>query len=208
MIPSQLQPEPSDFNQKVRVKGLDFLRQNPNPDSKAWSNRSYWTEAIKDLCKAYNRICAYSSQWIPPAQGTPTIDHFIPKSIDPEQAYEWSNYRLSCQLLNSRKREFQDVIDPFIVQPGWFVLHFSSLHVKPGSDLDSHTKQRIISTINRLKLNDEESCIQSRESWLIPFCKGQYPFSFLKEKAPFIAYELERQKLVDKISGMYPSDFE
>lgn len=208
MIPVQLQPEPSDFNTKVRAKGLTFLHQNPSPDSKAWKNRSYWTAAINDLCNAYNRMCAYSAQWIPPAQGTPTIDHFIPKSIVPGQAYEWSNYRLSCQLLNSRKRELQDILDPFIIQPGWFVLHFPSLHVKPGLNLDVHTKQGVINTINRLKLNDEDSCIQSRESWLIPYCQGKYPFSFLKEKAPFIAYELERQKLVDKISSMYPSDLD
>ena len=208
MIPVQLQPEPSDFNKKVRVKGLAFLKNNPKPDSKAWKSRDYWTAAINDLCKAYNRMCAYSAQWIPPVQGNPTIDHYIPKSIVPGQAYEWSNYRLSCQLLNSRKREFQDVLDPFIIQPGWFVLHFPSLHVKPGSNLDTPTRQRVISTINRLKLNDEDSCIQSRESWLIPYCQGKYPFSFLKEKAPFIAYELERQKLVDKISSMYPSDLD
>jgi len=206
VIPVQLQPEPSDFNQKVRIKGLAFLKQEPHP--KVWKNRDYWTAAINDLCRAYNRICAYSAQWIPPAQGTPTIDHFIPKSVAPNQAYEWKNYRLSCQLLNSRKWTFQDVLDPFIIQPGWFVLDFPSLHIKPGSSLDDHIRQKVINTINRLKLNDEDSCIQSRESWLFPFCQGQYPFSFLKGKAPFIAYELERQNLVDKISSMYPMELD
>lgn len=208
MIPVQLQPEPSDFNQKVRVKGLDFLSQNSNPDSKAWKSRSYWTAAINDLYTAYNQICAYSAHWIPRCEGALTVDHFIPKSIAPDQAYEWSNYRLSCQLLNSRKREFQDVLDPFIIQPGWFVLNFPSLHIKPGLNLDAHTNQRVISTINRLKLNDEDSCIQSRESWLIPYCQEKYPFSFLKEKAPFIAYELERQQLVDKVLSIYPTDLD
>lgn len=201
MIPVQLQPEPSDFNEKVRRKGLAFLQQEANP--KAWKNRDYWTAAIHDLCGAYNRICAYSAQWIPPAQGTPTVDHFIPKSVAPDKAYEWSNFRLSCQLLNARKWTFQDVLDPFTIQPGWFVLDFPSLHVKADPSLDLHIKQKVISTINRLKLNDEESCVQSRESWLVPFCKGQYPFKFLKEKAPFIAYELERQNRVDAISAMY-----
>jgi hypothetical protein len=33
MIPVHLQPEPSDFNQKVRLKGLAFLQQEPIPSS-------------------------------------------------------------------------------------------------------------------------------------------------------------------------------
>jgi hypothetical protein len=105
--------------------------------------------------------------------------------------------------LNARKWTFQDVLDPFTIQPGWFILHFPSLYVKADPSLDLHIQQKVISTIDRLKLNDEDSCVQSRESWLIPFCRGQYPFTFLQEKAPFIAYELERQDLVDKISSMY-----
>jgi len=206
VIPVKLQPEPPDFNQKVRLQGLSFLEQEPNP--KVWSNREYWRRAIIDLCNSYQRICAYSAQWIPPAQGTPTVDHFIPKSIAPDKAYEWDNFRLSCHLLNSRKGDFQDVLDPFTIQPGWFVLNFYSLHVKANSSLDLHLQQKIKNTINRLKLNDEDSCIQSRESWLIPFCRGECTFLHLKSKAPFIAYELERQKLVGKVASMYPVELD
>jgi len=44
---------------------------------------------------------------------------------------------------------------------------------------------------------------QLRRSYqLINYCKKKYSFDYLKEKYPFIAYELERQGLVevDKIA--------
>ncbi len=201
MIPIEFQPEPFDFDQKVRLKGLAFLNQEPIPQT--WRNREYWRAAISDLCNSYNRICAYSAQWIPLGEGTPTIDHFIPKSVAPNLAYEWSNFRLSSHLLNTRKSSFQDVLDPFTIQPGWFILDFGSLFIKAGNSLDVDIRQKVMNTIKRLKLNDEDSCLQSRLSWLEPFCQGQLTFAFLKEKAPFIAYELERQNLVDKIRFMY-----
>ncbi|WP_255502582.1 hypothetical protein [Cylindrospermum sp. FACHB-282] len=36
----------------------------------------------------------------------------------------------------------------------------------------------------------------------MPYCKQEYSFEYLKSKVPFIAYELERQELVelDKIA--------
>ena len=55
------------------------------------------------------------------------VDHFYPKSVRPDMAYEWSNFRLASLKLNCRKREFQDVLDPFTIEPGWFCLSFPSL---------------------------------------------------------------------------------
>ncbi len=198
MIPVQEQPQPKEFEQKVRSKGLAFLKKVPNPQT--WSNHEYWRNSLEDLHEAYNQVCAYSAQWIPWIEGSPTVDHFIPKSVKPELAYEWSNFRLSCLKMNARKRDFDDILDPFQIQAEWFVLDFPSLLIKPNPNLDTSIKNKIRSTIKRLKLNDDDACVRSRQRWLIPYCKKQYPFEFLKEKAPFIAYELERQNLVDTIS--------
>ena len=38
-----------------------------------------------------------------------------------------------------------------------------------------------------------------RNAWLKPYCQSKELFSVLKKSAPFIAYELERQKLVEDI---------
>lgn len=200
MIPVQQQPEPKDFESKVRAKGRKFLRQVSRP--KTWENREYWRESLKDLYEAYNKVCAYSAQWIPRTEGSPTVDHFIPKSVKPELAYEWSNFRLSCLKMNARKRDFQDILDPFQIEPGWFILDFPSLLIKVNPDLEEPMKSQVRSTIKRLRLNDDDDCVKHRQDWLIQYCKGNITFKFLKETAPFIAYELERQNIVDSIASI------
>lgn len=200
MIPITQKPEPGDFESKVRSKGASFLRNVPQP--KVWDNREYWRESLEDLYTSYNQICAYSAQWIPWIEGTPTVDHFIPKSAKPELAYEWNNFRLSCQKMNSRKWTFQDVLDPFKIQNGWFILDFPSLLIKVSPDLEDPVKSQVKNTIKRLKLNDDDSCVKHRQDWLTQYCKGKFKFEFLKETAPFIAYELERQNLVESIASI------
>ena len=198
MIPIRQQPEPTDFESKVRSKGVAFLQTVPRP--KTWDNREYWRESLKDLYGAYNQICAYSAQWIPWIEGSPTVDHFIPKSVKPELAYEWSNFRLSCLKMNARKRDFQDVLDPFQIEIDWFILDFPSLLIKVSPVLEEPVKSQVRNTIKRLKLNDDDDCVKHRQDWLIQYCKGKITFEFLKETAPFIAYELERQNLVESIA--------
>jgi hypothetical protein len=200
VIPVRQQPEPTDFENRVRLKGLVFLQKVPCPQT--WDNREYWRDSLKDLYEAYNRICAYSAQWIPWIEGSPTVDHFIPKSVRPDLAYEWSNFRLSCQKMNSRKWTFQDVLDPFQIEHGWFILDFPSLLVRANPALEESIKNQVKSTIKRLKLNDDDDCVKHRQDWLMRYCEKKFPFEFLKETAPFIAYELERQGLVDTISSI------
>jgi hypothetical protein len=58
-------------------------------------------------------------------------------------------------------------------------------------------------TINRLGLNDE-NCVKSRLDWLLLYCVGDISLAFLKQKAPFIAYELRRQNLDYEIKTIMP----
>ncbi len=201
MRPVQEQPEPIDFEEKVRKPGLRFLKGNPKPES--WKNREYWRQAIPDLWKAYNGICAYSCHWIPPADGSITVDHYIPKSIKPSHAYEWSNFRLSTPKMNTRKGTHMDVIDPFKLQANWFTLVFPGLLVRPESNLLASEKQAVLETIERLQLNADESLINTRLRWVLEYCDGHIDFDYLKRMAPFIAYEIERQDLKATICRMY-----
>jgi uncharacterized protein (TIGR02646 family) len=198
VIPVKPKSEPADFSRKVRKPGLAFLQKDPQP--KNWKNREYWREILYDLHKSYNGICAYSAQWIPYDQDAATVDHFLPKSSYPQFAYEWSNYRLASRRMNSRKREYLDVLDPFTLAPDWLILHFPSLQIKSNPALQTHQRKQVTATIDRLMLNDE-ICIESRKYWLRAFCGG-CPFNFLERNAPFVSYELKRQDLVEKIASI------
>jgi len=191
-----LQPEPVSFDDNVRQPGMAFLGRTAEPTS--WKGREYWLHCLHDLYNSYSGICAYSAEWIPQTTGDPTVDHFVPKSANSRQTYEWPNFRLACLRFNRWKREFQDVLDPFEIQDDWFALDFPSLQIKPADRILVATQQRVRETITRLRLNTE-ICIRSRERWIKDFCTRQFTFEYLSANAPFIARELNRQGIVDTI---------
>ncbi len=130
------------------------------------------------------------------ARNTFSIDHFIPKSKNPSLAYKWSNFRYASSRFNSRKGA-RAILDPFTLQEGWFTLDFSSCLVKPGADMPPDQKNPVISTINILKLNDDEDLVEERKAWIEAHRKGEITFAHLEKMAPFIAFELRRQNLVE-----------
>ena len=205
LIPVALQPEPANFNIRVREPGTQFLNINSYPQSKDWKNRDYWQRCLPQLYESYRGICAYSAEWIPLETGVATVDHYTPKSIAPNLAYEWNNYRLASLKLNSRKGNFQDVIDPFLLTDGNFQLDFPSLIVKPNSTESEQRINSIDATIKRLKLNGE-SAIKSRIRWIKPYCKDEIGFHFLLQNAPFIGFELQRQNLKMQIKNIMRFD--
>ncbi len=198
MIPVEPQPEPENFDAEVRVPGNDFLSKRPAPSAKDFRNRNYWRKIFSELYVAYGRVCAYSCHWIARDSGAGTVDHFRPKSRHPNLAYEWSNYRLANLRYNNRKGNNEDVLDPFEIEIGWFVLDFPSVQVRPGSGLMRRRREQVQATIDRLHLNAED-VLETRLKYLRMYCKGRGSLDLLRELAPFIATELYRQNLSDRI---------
>ena len=199
MIRVERQPEPAEFDKVVRQPGVAYLKRHPNPTSNQWKSHSYWLEIRPQLRKSYRGTCAYCCHWIPADTGANTVEHFHPKDTYPKQAYEWSNYRLVSGTLNGRKGTREDILDPFEVQNGWFVIDFPSLLVKPAQELPPGIAQSVQITIDVLRLNDEGTCLQARVAYVREYCLNEIDFSYLTKKAPFIALELRRQDLVQSI---------
>src|SRR5918912_2982599 len=135
MIPVQQKPEPASFQANVRAPGRAFLAKYPRPTKKQYGKERarYCVNARGDLHTAYGGMCAYSAQWMP--LGDATVDHYIPKSHDPNLAFEWSNYRLSRDKLNHHKADSLDVMDPFKIKPDWFIINFTNFHIEPNPGL-------------------------------------------------------------------------
>ena len=90
--------------------------------------KDLWFHARSDLQKRYGRICAYTCQRIVGG----SVDHFLPKSKYPCLAYEWSNYRLSCEAANQAKGVKVGLMDPFQIDWGWFAISFPQCDVVVG----------------------------------------------------------------------------
>ncbi|WP_255333999.1 HNH endonuclease [Methanosarcina sp. KYL-1] len=199
MIPVQPQLEPSNFNIEVRTPGMQFLNRVRDPTNKQWKNNNYWTRCSQNLYSAYEGICAYTGIWV--SKSSATVDHFIPKSNNPHLAYEWSNYRLSCDKANNNKSN-ENILDPFQIHYNWFLLDFPSLLVRPNQNILRSDHDNVERTIDTLRLNSE-CFIEDRMHWLKEYIHNS-DFDFLKRHAPFVAYELQRQGLETQIVQMMP----
>jgi hypothetical protein len=186
LIHVEPQPEPPDFDAKVRKPGLSDLA---SPEGEL---RPHWRHCATQLWQAYKGVCAYSSLHIPRGTGALSVDHLLPKSKRRELAYEWSNYRLACVRMNARKNDLEDVLDPFEVQDGWFALELSTLEVVPGEGLPDALRAQVQKTIDRLDLNDDEF-VRARDAHYSAWKEGDMSFRLLLKFCPFLAKELLRQ---------------
>ena len=209
MMPVTPADEPSEFPAKVRDPGLRAIAEMVGERPKRRSGRAftkiadrredipaasfpdYWTKCLDELLQAYNHICAYSCFRIHPVTGAASVDHFAPKSRTWNKVYEWNNYRLAAARLNSRKNNFEDLVDPFEVQPGWFHLDLVSFQVFPNSELNKTLRIQIDATITRLGLNDFR---REREQDAQVYWDHDVTLKILRLESPFVAFELERQK--------------
>jgi len=191
-----MQAEPERFDARVRVPGNAFLTGVPQPTTAQWSKHAYWQKALPDMRNAYGAICAYCATWIPHSTGTHSVDHFIPKSQDTRLAYEWSNFRYVSARFNSRKGT-RVILDPFELLPDWFVIDFKTFFIKPNADLSLSQRESVSQTVKVLHLNDDDDLVDEREGWFTEYRDGHISFSHLRKRAPFIAYEIERQKLMN-----------
>ncbi len=200
MIPVHQQPEPATFDAQVRTPGLAYLAEMayalnlPLPPNA--TIEPYWRGAcLTDLHRAYGGICAYLCVFVERCSGGMSVDHFVAKSANAGLAYEWSNYRLACSIMNSRKRDYSDVLDPFALAHSLLMLQLSTGHIYPNPKLQVVARRIVEQTIERLGL-DDPICREMRARWFQEYLEYQLPSAYLKSKSPFVWYEAKRQGLL------------
>ena len=178
--------EPASFDARVRMPGLASLKKRKRRPP----FEPYWTRALDHLMKAYSEICAYSCFRIHPVTGARSADHFAPKSRDWQHVYEWLNYRLCCARLNARKNDFEDVLDPFVIETGWFRLELVGFQVVPSPEVQPPLRREIQATVERLGLDEfrRERAKDAEQYWA-----HDVSLRFLRVESPFVAEELRRQ---------------
>lgn len=200
MIPVRQQPEPATFNTQVRIPGLAHLAAKAYAlDQPLPANATitpWWRgDCLTDLHRAYGGVCAYLCVFVERCTGGMSVDHFVAKSANAGLAYEWSNYRLACSIMNSRKNDYSDVLDPFALTHGLFMLQLSTGHIYPNPDLHAVALRIVEQTIERLGL-DDAICREMRARWYQDFLEHDLPPDYLKSKSPFVWHEAKRQGLL------------
>jgi hypothetical protein len=198
LIPVQPQPEPTSFDQKVRSKGAAFLKSNPPTipvPSKFWNNRDYWRAALSDLRKSYSELCAFSAVAICPLSGFGTVEHFKPKRHHPTDAYEWSNFRLVCGLMNGRKGDHQDVLDPFTLPDDVFELNPLSGGIYVHPNCPAKLRFAAQATIDRLQL-DDGVCRRLRKKHVYKIVEREWTHREAMAQSPFVFARLKAQGLI------------
>lgn len=199
MIHVDPQPEPASFDVDVRQKGNAWLVKNgfdhTLPLPSGTHPPAYWRACLDDLYSSYNQCCAYLSVFFERTTGGATADHFIAKTQRADLIYEWKNYRLASSIMNSRKRVYEDVLDPFEIETGWFQLELVSGRIFPNPQIQQDTKNAVQATINRLGLDDPRNR-EMRARHYQEFTKELYTEAFLKIRSPFVWHEANRQNLL------------
>lgn len=199
MIPVKRQPEPDTFDVKVRKKGMRYLRKNAIPLDQPLPEGTklypYWRTCLDDLYSKYNGQCAYLAIFFERVTGGGSVDHFVAKSKRADLAYEWNNYRLASSIMNSRKGEFDDVLDPFEIREDMFHLELVSGRIYPNPGLSVEELKRVSNTITRLGL-DDPGCREMRARHYQQYCQESYTEDFLKGYSPFVWHEANRQGLL------------
>jgi len=196
MIPVTLPAPPPHYETRVRQPGMLFLAATPNPTSAEWNQHRFWQNIHQDLYRGHRGVCVYCASWTPHPRSRrgvdhTSIDHFVPKSKNRTLAYEWSNFRLVRSRLNNRKDNFEDVLDPCTLQPGWFHLDFTTFFLEPDATLPAEAKRQVAATIQRLLLNDDFSYVNERARVVYRYTAGKFSFADIQKLYPFIAFEMQ-----------------
>jgi len=190
MIPVAAQPEPAAFDADVRQKGLANLKKNGFPLDQPLPPKAdiepYWRACLTDLHQAYGGVCAYLGVFFERVMGGGSVDHFIAKS---------THAGLACSTMNSRKREYSDVLDPFVLAPDLFRLQLSTGHIYPNPKFPAIPMRIVEETIERLGLDDQQ-CRELRARWYQEYLEHGLPSDYLRRKSPFVWHEANRQGLL------------
>ena len=190
--------EPENFETKVGVRGKRLLRTyklRPPVESKFWKGKEHWRDALDELGDSYGWVCAYAAMRIERVTGSRSVEHFRPISKYPSLAYDWNNFRLVCGLMNGRKGNDEDVLDPFEITGRVFDLNAFSGEIRLHDECPRRFKSLARSTIQRLKLDDAR-CNKARLEHIDSILKRDWSEAESKRQSPFVFSRLREQGLI------------
>jgi uncharacterized protein (TIGR02646 family) len=162
-------PETPEILQEADQWGVEYAANKAaNPSySFQWKTRNGKpiNQHILPLLKAMTADhCAYCDGYPVGQMSLETIDHFRPKSVYPELAYQWQNLFLCCTRCQAaKKEEFSD----HLLKPDeadydfnrFFIMNFDSGEIEVNLLATDPDKVKASYTIELLDLNAKAVCI-------------------------------------------------
>lgn len=188
MIRVEPPPEPPTFDSICRRPGNQWLKEHPAYERP----RDYWSGFEPQLREAFSGRCGWCAMLVMRGQ----VDHFIPiaklrKTRRDQLAYEWSNLRYIDAWINQKKRD-AEVIDPYLVEDGWFEILLPSLQLQPTEKLPPNLHEIARFTLQRLGLQDGEVVVRYRREWFERYQLRELPLDGLRSFAPLIAIAVQK----------------
>jgi hypothetical protein len=191
VIPVPRRDEPPSFDRDVRQPGREWIAAQIRPINKL---PSYWRACEPDLHDAFGGRCGWAAFSITSGQ----VDHFelgqaaCIAAGTPEQAYEWSNYRYVMPELNCRKGRRPAMLDPHVVQPGWFELELPQLHLRMTERVPSEWRELALRTLSSegLDLARGAKLMRVRRRYLQHYRDGKTRIEWLDDDMPLLATAL------------------
>ena len=95
------------------------------------------------------------------------VDHYVPKTVDPQLAFEWTNLLPSCRLCNRPKRDHNhanELLKPDDEDPEpFFWVHPDTGRLEPHPNLDASGRHRAEETIRLCDLQRGALCTRRIE---------------------------------------------
>ena len=187
MIPVAKVAKPAGYD-KIKAGGDAWLKANPA----ARRPKDLWSPFLPELAEGFAHLCGYAAM-LDPTGGT--VDHYLSWKNHRDLAYEWTNFRFVSHVLNASKRTADDaVLDPYVVQHGWFEIILPSLQMRVTDKVPAGHKAAAAFTLKRLKLDDGEKIVRWRRHYYARFQAGQLDLDELRVFAPLVADAVERQQ--------------
>lgn len=185
MIPVEPVPEPTDFDARVRRRGLAWLEAHPDARTRA---EPYWSEFLPRLRDGFGGRCGYSAMFVESG----TVDHFRSRRDHRALLYEWTNLQFASSLMNSAKKA-ADVLDPFEVGVGWFEVLLPSMELVARFDLIPVERHALVrATLAALPLVHDERVVRQRREWYALYLGEEINLVGLRRLAPLIASAVDR----------------
>lgn len=154
-------PAPKLLDEKWEEWGSDYkqrLEQNPNYRF-VW-RRSIDTAIRSTLVEITQNHCCYCDGYPLNTTSRQTIDHFIPKTLQPLLAYQWENLFLCCDKCQERNNKYtESLLKPDMDDYDfhrYFIVDYHTGELQPNptaSPEDQHRAEETIKLFNLERLN-------------------------------------------------------